>query len=94
MKDRRGYLQGYNAQVAVDEHGVVLAAQVSADAGDVGQLVPMLKELTANLAASGAGAEVGTALFDAGYWSERNATAERRRPAHRHYQVLETTPKS
>ena len=76
MKDRRGYLQGYNAQVAVDEHGVVLAAQVSADAGDVGQLVPMLKELTANLAASGAGAEVGTALFDAGYWSERNATAE------------------
>jgi transposase len=75
MKTRSGYLQGYNAQVAVDESGVVLAALVSADAGDVGQLVPMLRELTANLATAGAGAEVGTALFDAGYWSEQNATA-------------------
>ncbi len=74
MKTGGGYVQGYNAQVAVDESGVVLAALVSADAADVGQLVPMLAAVAANLAATGARTEVGTVLFDAGYWSERNAT--------------------
>jgi hypothetical protein len=74
VKSGQGYVQGYNAQAAVDESGVVLAALVSADAADVGLLVPMLGQVAVNLAAAGAGAEVGTVLFDAGYWSEQNAT--------------------
>jgi transposase len=74
MKTGQGYLQGYNAQVAVDESGVVLAALVSADAADAGQLVPVLEAMAVNLAVAGARPEVGTALFDAGYWSEHNAT--------------------
>jgi transposase len=75
MRSRTGYLVGYNAQAAVNEAGVVLAAEVTQNAADSTQLVPMLGALAANLAAAGADEVVGTALFDAGYWSEANATA-------------------
>ncbi len=75
MKGLQGYLQGYNAQAAVNEAGVVVAAEVTQQAFDVGQLRPMLAALEANLAAAGISTSVGTALFDAGYWSLANACA-------------------
>ena len=75
MKSRTGYLVGYNAQAAVNEAGVVLAAEVTQNPDDSTQVLPMLAALAANLAAAGADEVVGTALFDAGYWSEANATA-------------------
>jgi transposase len=75
MKTHNGWLQGYNAQAAANEHGVVLAAAVTQDAGDVGQCVPMMNELRRCLDAAGVTEPVGLLLFDAGYWSADNATA-------------------
>jgi transposase len=74
MKSRTGFIVGYNAQAAVGLGGTVVAAEVCQDAADSTQVVPMLEALDANLGAVGASAEVGTVLFDAGYWSEANAT--------------------
>ena len=76
MKTRGGFIQGYNAQVAVNDKGVVLAATVTQDHNDSNQLVPMIKAVLANLSLAGVGETIGTMLFDAGYWSEANATAE------------------
>ncbi|MGH9065809.1 MAG: transposase [Acidimicrobiales bacterium] len=77
MKTRTGFVQGYNAQAAVNERQIVLAAMVTQDANDVHQLVPMMDEAAAMVAAAGvAQAELGLVLADAGYWSEHNATAE------------------
>lgn len=75
MKTASGWVQGYNAQAAVNEHQVVIAAAVTKDANDVGQLLPMIGAVEEN----GIGAQfpsgIETVLADAGYWSEPNATA-------------------
>ena len=76
MKTASGWVQGYNAQAAVNEHQVVVACGVTQDANDVDQYVPMVAAAQAALAAAGVGEPVGTVLADAGYWSEHNATAE------------------
>lgn len=75
MKTSSGWVQGFNAQVAVNEHQVVIAASVTQDGNDVGQLVPMMAAVADNATAAGIGGDVGTVLGDAGYWSEANATA-------------------
>lgn len=76
MKTRNGWSQGYNAQAAVNGNQLVLSADVTQDHNDVGQLEPMIRLLIAGLLAAGITAQVGLLLFDAGYWSEDNATAE------------------
>ncbi|MGH2950142.1 MAG: transposase [Solirubrobacteraceae bacterium] len=70
MKGRTGYLQGYNAQAVVAADQVVLAADLTHSAADTGQLVPMLETATANVVRAGFRSRIGTALADAGYWSE------------------------
>lgn len=95
MKTANGWVQGYNAQAAVNEHQVVVAADVTQDNNDVEQAKPMMAATAANLAAVGAKLEAINAqreaasaepisfsqdievmLFDAGYWSVDNATAD------------------
>ena len=76
MKDPRGWVQGYNAQAAVNQDGIVLAADVTQDANDLDQCTPMMAATQANLAAAGITEPVGVMLFDAGYLSEDNLTAE------------------
>jgi transposase len=76
MSTRAGWVQGYNAQAAVNERGIVLAAEVTQDANDVGQCVPMMASTRANLDAAGIREPIGTMVFDAGYLSEGNLTAE------------------
>lgn len=75
MKTASGWVQGFNAQAAVDASQVVVAAAVTNEHNDSGQLVPMMAAVAASLAAAGIETEVGTVLADAGYWSEHNATA-------------------
>jgi hypothetical protein len=49
MKTGEGSLQYcYNAQVATSEDGIIVAADVTASARDVGQLVPMVEAVKAN----------------------------------------------
>ena len=74
MKTASGWVQGYNAQAAVNPHQIVVACGVSQDANDVGQYAPMVSAVQAALAAVGIVEPIGTVLADAGYWSEDNAT--------------------
>lgn len=76
-KSVTGWIQGYNAQAAVNEHQIVLAGRVTQDANDVELYQPMVAALVATLTAAGIPAAlIGQVLADAGYWSQDNATAD------------------
>jgi len=83
MKTKTGWVQGYNAQVMVEEQsGLIVAHEVAAQGADSPRLVPMLDQTDRNLAAIGLAAAArlpGVFTADAGYCSERNllALAER-----------------
>jgi transposase len=72
MKTRTGYVQGYNAQAVVTEEQIIVAADVTQEENDKQQLHPMLEQAQAELSEAGVDDKVGTALQDAGYWSENN----------------------
>jgi len=72
MKTRAGYIQGYNAQAAVNRGQVILAADVTQEANDVHQLHPMTEEAQQELKAAGVEYAIEIELADAGYWSEGN----------------------
>ncbi len=76
MKTASGWVQGFNAQAAVNACQVVMACSVTEDRNDVAQLVPMMAAVIDNATAADIAGDVGTVLADAGYWSEANATAE------------------
>jgi transposase len=68
QKTKDGFIQGYNAQVAVDEqHQVIVAQHVTPAAPDVQQLAPVVENIEENL-----GEVPQVLLADAGYWSEEN----------------------
>ena len=73
MRTRKGYVQGYNAQAAVTEEQIVVAAEVTQEANDKKQLHPMVEETVESLEAAGVEEKPAVALADAGYWSEANA---------------------
>ena len=76
MKTTAGFIQGFNAQAAVNEHQIVVACAVTQDANDVHQYQSMVAATQATLAAVGINEAIGIVLADAGYWSEDNAAAE------------------
>jgi hypothetical protein len=77
MKTRRGWVQGYNAQIVVTPEQIILGAEVTTEANDVHQLTTMLNQAQANVeAVIGEDAVLGAAVADAGYWSEANAACE------------------
>jgi transposase len=66
MRDngRKCFVQGYNAQIAVDSHRqVIVAAEVTQQVTDREQLLPMVESIRAS-----AKATPETVLADAGYW--------------------------
>ena len=75
MKTRRGYVPGYNAQAVATAGQIIVAAEVTPDENDVGQLHPMLIATANELRAAGVEEAVGAALVDAGYCSEENLAA-------------------
>jgi len=72
MKTRRGFVQGYNAQAVATADQIIVAAEVTPEENDVGQLHPMLAATADELKAAGVEERVGAALVDAGYCSEAN----------------------
>jgi hypothetical protein len=74
MKTRKGYIQGYNAQVIVEKGQIVLAADVTQEPNDVRQLHPMTEQAQQELQSAGIPEEIKSELADAGYWSEGNVT--------------------
>ena len=70
--NKGSFLQGYNAQAAVDATAqVIVAAEITQQANDSRQLLPMLEQVEANLCR-----KPEAVSADAGYWSEANATDE------------------
>ncbi len=71
QKQGRNYIQGYNAQLAVDEKAQVIVSQhVTAMQPDVNELVPVVKRISTLLKR-----KPKQVLADAGYWSEANVEA-------------------
>ncbi len=71
QKTSDGFIQGYNAQVAVDAEAQIIVAQhVTPAAPDVQQLVPVVRAITQGLRG-----KPRHVLADAGYWSETNVAA-------------------
>jgi transposase len=70
----KGWDQCGNAQAVTNEHQIILAADVTDQANDVRQVVPMVDQARANLEAAGVKDGIKAALGDAGYYSETNAT--------------------
>jgi transposase len=71
----KGWDQCGNAQAVTNEHQIILAADVTDQANDVRQAVPMADQARANLDAAGIEDAIKAMLGDAGYYSEPNATA-------------------
>jgi len=75
MKTQDGFIQGYNAQAAVDaDHQVIVAQGLTNQASDAHQLEPMLVHIRRNT-----GRQVRELSADAGYCSEHNLKALARR---------------
>src|SRR5271169_262696 len=66
------FLQAYNAQAAVDSAAqIIVAAEITQQANDKQQLVPMLQQVIENV-----NGKPQAASADTGYWSAANVTAE------------------
>jgi len=70
MPTRKGFLQGYNTQVAITADQVIVAVQVGQSTTDQGSFVPMKHAHAGN-----ADLMIGTLLADAGYASDANFAA-------------------
>jgi transposase len=70
VKTPRGYMQGYNAQAAVNERQIVVAAEVNTDSPDFGHLEPMVDAARRELAAAGVTKRPDVVVADAGYWHQ------------------------
>ncbi len=68
LKATRGYIQGYNAQAAVNEEQIVIAAEVTVDPGDFGHLEPIVDAAQEELEQAGVSDTPAVVLADAGYW--------------------------
>jgi len=68
MPTRNGFIQGYNAQAAVDgAHQIIVAHTLTNSSSDQAQLAPLLDAIKANL-----GANPDEVSADAGYCSQAN----------------------
>jgi transposase len=67
-----GFVQGYNAQAAVNEQHIVLAAEITNSSTDFSQLDPMVTATLEELERVGVGALPETVVADAGYWNEQH----------------------
>jgi len=63
--------QAYNAQTAVNDRQIILAAEITIDAPDFGHLEPMLDTTLATLERHGVTDQPEAVLADAGYWHNR-----------------------
>jgi transposase len=67
-----GFVQGYNAQAAVNEQQIVLAAEITNNSTDFSQLAPIVDAVLAELGRAGIGQLPEAVAADAGYWNEEH----------------------
>jgi transposase len=66
-----GFVQGYNAQAAVNEQHIVLAAEITNISTDFSQLAPVVDAVLAELERAGIPRRPEAIAADAGYWNEQ-----------------------
>ena len=66
------FVQGYNAQAAVNEQQIVLAAEITNSSTDFSQLDPMVTATLAELERAGVRQRPEVIAADAGYWNEQH----------------------
>jgi transposase len=71
-----GFVQGFNAQIAVTDDHLILATALTQDANDYDAFEPMMKAARAVVDSIDQLGDLGTVLADAGYLSEDNLTAK------------------
>ena len=67
-----GFVQGYNAQAAVNEQQIVLAAEITNVSTDFSQLDPMVTATLGELERAGIDQLPDAVAADAGYWNEQH----------------------
>jgi transposase len=67
-----GFVQGYNAQAAVNEQQIVLAAEITNSSTDFSQLDPMVNATLRELQRAGIEQLPEAVAADAGYWNEQH----------------------
>jgi transposase len=67
-----GFVQGYNAQAAVNEQQIVLAAETTNTSTDFSQLAPMVTATLDELERAGIDQRPEAVAADAGYWNEQH----------------------
>jgi hypothetical protein len=65
----RAPVQGYNAQIVTNTRQIIIAADVTQQSNDSGQLEPMIRKAVATLEDAGVETPIGTVLADGGYWN-------------------------
>jgi len=65
----RRAVQGYNAQVVASPEQVIVAADLTQQSNDSGQLAPMVDQASQALRDAGVSEPIGTVLADGGYWN-------------------------
>jgi transposase len=79
MKFGRNFIPAYNAQAAVTEEQIIVAAEITTDGGDFEQLDPIVTAAERELEAAGVEEQPEVVLADAGYWSNEHIDALRAR---------------
>jgi hypothetical protein len=64
-------IQGYNAQAAVTENQIIVAAEITTASSDFGHLEPVFEAALRHLERAGVSERPGTVVADAGYWHKR-----------------------
>lgn len=77
MKRGRDFIPAYNAQAAVTEEQVIVAAEITTEGGDFEQLCPVVSAARHELERAGVKDGPEVVLADAGYWSNDHIDALR-----------------
>ena len=64
-------IQGYNAQAAVTDKQIIIAAEITIESPDFGHLEPVFDAALRNLEQAGVSDRPGILVADAGYWHKR-----------------------
>ncbi len=79
MKFGRNFIPAYNAQAAVTEQQIIVAAEITTEGGDFEQLDPVVTAAERELEEAGVKERPEVVLADAGYWSNAHIDSLRGR---------------
>jgi transposase len=75
IRTGKSAVQGYNAQAVATAEQIILAADITRQANDSGQLEPMIRAALAELEQAGIDQRPETVLADGGYWNSPQIAA-------------------